>query len=502
MKKFIVAVAVVILAAFAVPAFAATNPFMDVPASHWAYDAVAQLASRGVISGYPDGAYKGTRTATRYEMASVVARAMAKIDMEKASKQDVEMLKKLIVEFKDELDALGVKVDKIDSRLAVMEKDLGGWSLAGQFRFNAKFGADTTDNHHGVRGENDFDLNRYRIFLRKRINETTSFTARMGRSNRGQEGGGTVHWERYFVTMKLGYDIEMTAGRNYFEWEAELGYVTPGDFDPIVGGFASDMFWFKKDWGMANLQFIFGRVQDAGTVAGGGAWVREDLTQPTVANVEQFYVAGLVNFDITEKFRAGVMAYYFWADDEPAGEDWDLFTAGLYAGYAFTPSIELKGIYYYQSMGDDYAAGGDDDAAMWRIILDIDQDALKFTSLWLEYGNIDNHFVRMATNGYMGASGVGGNLFANRPSNDETTKFYGINTTQKWNDKWSTFARYYVADYDTSGIDDASMWGIGFNYQLNPAVAFQLGYDMIDYDNGGARTGDEGIVNFRTFVTF
>ena len=57
MKKFLIAVAVVAMVALAVPAIAATNPFMDVPASHWAYDAVAQLASRGVISGYPDGGY-------------------------------------------------------------------------------------------------------------------------------------------------------------------------------------------------------------------------------------------------------------------------------------------------------------------------------------------------------------------------------------------------------------------------------------------------------------
>jgi len=61
--------------------------------------------------------------------------------MTKASKQDVEMLKRLVVEFKDELDALGVKVDKIDSRLAVIEDRLGGWKISGEFRFDAKFAA-------------------------------------------------------------------------------------------------------------------------------------------------------------------------------------------------------------------------------------------------------------------------------------------------------------------------------------------------------------------------
>ncbi|WP_342667590.1 S-layer homology domain-containing protein [Cloacibacillus evryensis] len=57
---------------------------MDVPQGHWAYDAVGLLASRGIVSGYPDGAFKGAQPATRYEMASVVARALVAIDADKA----------------------------------------------------------------------------------------------------------------------------------------------------------------------------------------------------------------------------------------------------------------------------------------------------------------------------------------------------------------------------------------------------------------------------------
>jgi hypothetical protein len=43
------------IAAIPISAYAASNPFADVPASHWAYDSIASLASRGVISGYPEG---------------------------------------------------------------------------------------------------------------------------------------------------------------------------------------------------------------------------------------------------------------------------------------------------------------------------------------------------------------------------------------------------------------------------------------------------------------
>ena len=44
---------------------AAGQPFADTPTHHWAYDALAQLAAKGLIQGYPDGTFKGDRTLTR-----------------------------------------------------------------------------------------------------------------------------------------------------------------------------------------------------------------------------------------------------------------------------------------------------------------------------------------------------------------------------------------------------------------------------------------------------
>ena len=67
MKKFMAVLAMVAVVAFAAPALAATNPFMDVPQGHWSYDAVGLLASRGIVSGYPDGAFKGAQPATRIQ---------------------------------------------------------------------------------------------------------------------------------------------------------------------------------------------------------------------------------------------------------------------------------------------------------------------------------------------------------------------------------------------------------------------------------------------------
>ena len=111
MKK---SVAAALTAAFVVGmssgALAAANPFSDVPAGHWAYQSVAKLAAAGVVEGYGDGTYRGDRNITRYEMAQMVAKAMAK-NPTGASKAELD---RLAAEFRDELDALGVRVAELE----------------------------------------------------------------------------------------------------------------------------------------------------------------------------------------------------------------------------------------------------------------------------------------------------------------------------------------------------------------------------------------------------
>lgn len=105
------------------------DPFSDVPSGHWAYDAVNMLEEKGLVEGYPDGLFKGDRPMTRYEMAMVVARVIAKLEQVQASipqmpdlsiyatKEDLEVINKLAKEFKGELDGLGVRVANIEDSL-------------------------------------------------------------------------------------------------------------------------------------------------------------------------------------------------------------------------------------------------------------------------------------------------------------------------------------------------------------------------------------------------
>lgn len=58
----------------------APESFYDLPETHWAYRAVRELTDLGILTGYPDGRFDGTRATTRYELAVVAARLLTYVD--------------------------------------------------------------------------------------------------------------------------------------------------------------------------------------------------------------------------------------------------------------------------------------------------------------------------------------------------------------------------------------------------------------------------------------
>ncbi len=74
-----------------------SKEFPDVPANHWAYEAVSRLAGNGIVEGYEDGKYHGERQMTRDEMAEIIYKALSK---------GVKAEKELIDEFRPELQAM------------------------------------------------------------------------------------------------------------------------------------------------------------------------------------------------------------------------------------------------------------------------------------------------------------------------------------------------------------------------------------------------------------
>ncbi|CUH94519.1 hypothetical protein P22_0585 [Propionispora sp. 2/2-37] len=163
MKKRLLqaAIAAALTVAFAVPAFA--NPFADVPAKHWAYDAVNKLAEAGVVEGYGDGTFKGDKTMTRYEMAQIVAKAMNK-NLNADQQATVDQLSQ---EFASELNTLGVRVETLENKMEDMTK------LSGDAR--VRYG----DVQDGVSG---LDY-RARFGVDGKINDNIKFNARLTTGN-------------------------------------------------------------------------------------------------------------------------------------------------------------------------------------------------------------------------------------------------------------------------------------------------------------------------------
>lgn len=135
--------ALVFLALALAPAFAAQQPFADVPQDHWAYDAIARLAQNGVIEGYPDGTFKGKRTMTRYEFAVAIARIMDQLQPSGQgakgergetgppgppgppgpgiTAEQQALLERLANEFAPELRALRADLEALTNRVAALE---------------------------------------------------------------------------------------------------------------------------------------------------------------------------------------------------------------------------------------------------------------------------------------------------------------------------------------------------------------------------------------------
>lgn len=163
MKKHFATVVTATLMLGATTAFAA-NPFSDVTPDTWAYQSVSQLANTGIINGYPDGTFKGQHQITRYEMAQMVAKAIAHQD--RANVEQQALINRLADEFSAELNNLGIHVSNLENRVG-----------------NVKVTGDARLRYHQVQyGSSSFDY-RGRIQFNGAINDTTSATVRVGTSN-------------------------------------------------------------------------------------------------------------------------------------------------------------------------------------------------------------------------------------------------------------------------------------------------------------------------------
>ena len=256
----------------------AANPFSDVPAGHWAYDAVNKLAAEGVMEGYPGGTYGGDRLMTRYEMAQIVAKAMAK-----GANVD-----KLAAEFAGELDSLGVRV-------ANLEKKADNVRITGQIRYEyGDRSGDLKEKNSKVGSIAQHRL-RTRIFVNGNINEDWSYTGRFENNqilsdidgkSKGSTGDDDVTLNQAYVSGRLG-GVKVIAGKT--DHYAGNGFIYDDTAEKIELSYGKDVkltayygiptdYGYDKMWGAS----VGGKVGNLSLSAG------YDKFQDALASIDSY----------------------------------------------------------------------------------------------------------------------------------------------------------------------------------------------------------------------
>ena len=314
MKKTLVsALTTALVVGAASTTFAAANPFQDVPANHWAYDAVAQLAKDGVVEGYGDGTYVGEAAITRYEMAQMVARAMTKSDLKHADKA---MVDKLAAEFADELNNLGVRVAKL-------EKKIDNVKFYGIVRYTWQNKRFDKNPKHG----NTNDL-RIRLQMAAEVNDHWTAKGRIEYKTNLKNAKNTKGGAQDDVFMNRAY-----MEGNYKNLNIQLGkfpYYTMVDdgmvFDDDLAGAQVE---FGKD---VKVKVMAGRYSNQDT----GVWQAD-------AVADTFSIQGIEVYSKANKFTWGA-SYHNVKNKEVTGKN----NVGLWAvglGYHFNKDWYLKGAY-------------------------------------------------------------------------------------------------------------------------------------------------------------
>jgi len=205
MKKILAIAAAAALTA-GVSAFAA-NPFSDVSTDDWAYQAVSDLSDQGVVEGYPDGTFKGERNITRYELAQIIARLMAKEDQLNAEQRAT--LDKLAGEYADELANLGVRVSNLEKKVGNLY-----WSGDARMRYQDK-------------GNNKEDWNgRIRINVKGQVNDSTYVQGRfLNEMNFKDSENSKTSMDQLYVNHNFGKDFSVRLGRQPIVFGNQTGWL-------------------------------------------------------------------------------------------------------------------------------------------------------------------------------------------------------------------------------------------------------------------------------------
>ena len=409
----------------------AANPFSDVPAGHWAYDSISKLAAAGVIDGYGDGTFGGDKLMTRYEMAQIVAKAMAK----------GASVERLAAEFADELDNLGVRV-------ANLEKKADNVKITGEvrFRYVNQDGAMAKADHGeyyevwGNKSNHTADI-RSRIWINGMINDDWTYTGMLQnvQNLNNNTGDENTSFQRAYVDGKLG-GMAVRAGRY-------------------------------------NLVIADGNIYD--TRADG-----LELSYGNKLKLKGF--AGKATDDITVvPYMATNGDNTFAADITNGGKYWGLavegeLAKGLKATAGYTKFKDM-GTGFVEAANPGETFGKTDiDNGIWHAGLSYDIGHFNLSAMYLKgdlsadkYNNIGNIDINKAIDQYLDDDGFVIGL-SYKGAKAEDAGSWGA-----WAKYYDQGAQTYVAhttDANTFGMTGFKGFGVGANYTLAKNIVANVAY--------------------------
>ena len=340
-KSIVMALTTAMVVGAASTTFAAANPFSDVPQGHWAYDYVSQLAADGVIEGYGDTTFQGDKNITRYEMATMIAKAMAKTNV---GGTDKAMLDKLAAEFSDELNSLGVRV-------ANLERNADKVKWNGEARYT--YTSERKDQTDGSKQKNNDDELLLRLEPSAEVNDHWHVNARLDASTDMSKDSGDdkqdtdVSLERIWADGQYG-NLNIKAGKLPMQIDSDLL------FDDEISG--------------ASLTY----GKDLKLTLQAGRWNLGDSANSHIADVANSDGNDTANMqsaalDYTQnKFNLGTAYHHLdsnvfkditnYRDGSGTSDKADIWS--VWSGYRFDKNVGLKGEYAVNSKADNYEKAG------------------------------------------------------------------------------------------------------------------------------------------------
>ena len=336
MKKHLAVLAAT--AVLSVTSAFAANPFSDVTPQDWAYQAVAQLASQGVVNGYPDGTFQGQSNITRYEMAQMVAKALVRQDRVDAEQNAI--INRLANEFSAELNNLGVRV-------STLENKVGNFKFTGDARVRYQGSNDRGNDYVNVTETNvygdvtektskrsKFDY-RGRVQFEATVNDNTKAVVRLATGDKefGATGNPETTLDHVYVQHNFGKYATASVGRQ--DLVIGNGFAYDGIFEGAQATFGKD----KLNASVAHGYMLDGDLAELS---------KEERYQSTTYQVNAkvgkhveakgFYVQQ--HGEGSENFFGGALDTRFGANNkiwagaeytryESAGEDGEAWTAGI-----------------------------------------------------------------------------------------------------------------------------------------------------------------------------